>query len=135
MKKLFVNCLATTALTLLILAIVAYVCQARYIFVITVFQDFFANVVIHVGLYFVSKIESRYLLIEILWEIGYVLVVLICCGYLFSWYGSTPLGLVILMGIVIYAIGGFINIMKIRDDISEINQELQKRDKGELPNV
>ncbi len=135
MKKLFVNCLSTTALTLLTLAVIAFSQQAQCIFVVTVFQAFFANALIHIGLYFVGKIESRYFLMELLWEVGYVLVVLTGCGYLFNWYSSTPLWMVILMGIVIYAIGCFINIMRIRDDISEINHELQKRDKGEITNV
>lgn len=135
MKKLFVNCLATTALTLLILAAFAYTQQMRFIIVTGVFQDFFANAVIHIGLYFVGKIESRYFFLELLVEIGYALTVLIICGYAFDWYSSTPLGVVILMGIVIYAIGCFINVMKIRDDLGAINKELLKRNKGEISNA
>lgn len=135
MKKFLVNSLTTTALTLLILAGFAFVYHVQCIFVSTVFQAFFANVVIQIGLIFINKIECRYYLIELLWEVGEVLIVLIGCGFLFNWYSSTPLWIVILMGIIIYAISCFINIVKIRDNIIEINQELQKRDKGEISNV
>ncbi len=135
MKKFLMNSLTTTALTLLFLSVFAFAYHVQCIFVITVFQAFFANIVIHIGLYLVNKIESRFFLMEHLWEVGYILVVLICCGFLFNWYSSTPLWLVILMGVIIYAISCFINIVKIRDDISEINQELQKRDKGEESNA
>lgn len=135
MKKFLVNSLTTTALTLLILAGFAFVYHVQCIFVSTVFQAFFANVVIQIGLIFINKIECRYYLIELLWEVGEVLIVLTGCGFLFNWYSSTPLWIVILMGIIIYAISCFINIVKIRDNIIEINQELQKRDKGEISNV
>lgn len=127
MKKLIVNCLSTTALTLLILAIIATFYQTKCLFISSVFQAFCANLVIHIGLVFLKKLESKYFLLELLWEIGYTIGILILCGSLFKWYGSTPLWMVIIMGIIIYLIACLFDILKINDDLMFINKELKKR--------
>jgi len=127
MKKLIINCLATTALTLLTLAVIASLYNARFLFVASVFQAFFANAVIHAGLVLVRKFDSKFFFVELLAEIGYTLAILILCGVVFDWYSSTPLWIVIVMGIMIYLTACILGVIKIKSDISYINNELKKR--------
>lgn len=115
------NCLATTGLSLVLLAIVATLYNAHLLCIESIYQVFASNVVIHIGLVLMNRFESKYYLLEILIEIGYILLVLAIFGSLFNWYSSTPIGVLILMGIIIYIIGSFIDIFRIRSDVKFIN--------------
>lgn len=129
MKKLMVNCLATTALTLVLLSGAAFVYQAKCLFVATIFQSLFANVIIHAGLSFIRKFESIYSIFEVLLKVGYTLGILIACGFLFNWYCSTPIWLVVVIGVAVYLIACLLDILRMNDDLSYINKELEKRKK------
>lgn len=125
MKNIIRNCLATTGLTLVILAAIAWIYHANFLCINTVFQSFIVNIIIHVGLILFQKLETKYFIIELFIEIGYVLAVLAISGFLFGWYSSTPLWVLILMGISIYFISCFINIMRINEDLQFINNHLK----------
>jgi F0F1-type ATP synthase assembly protein I len=58
-----------------------------------------------------------------------MLAVLIVFGYIFDWYSRTPLWLLIIIGIVVYIAGNVFNIVKINNDLAQINRELIKREK------
>lgn len=124
-------CLATIGLSLILLACVAMLYNARFLCVETVFQTSAANVIIHVGLCFLKRFESSYFIVEILVEMGYILLVLICAGFIFGWYSSTPIGILILMGITVYIIGSLIDIFRIKNDIRLINHQLKIRNQKE----
>ena len=125
-KKVIANILATTALTLITLGTIGTVMGASVLFFRTIFQALAANTLIHTGLLLVRRIESRYAFLEWLYEIGYVLLILIPFGFLFGWYSSTPLWIVICMGIGIYLAGCAVNIIKLNKDIEIINKELER---------
>jgi hypothetical protein len=125
MKKLIVNCLASTSLTLITLAVIASLYQAKFLCISSVYQCFIVNIIIYVGLILVQKFESNYSLIEFMIEIGYVLGILVVSGFFFKWYSSIPLWVLILMGIVVYFLSCLINIIKINDDIAFINKQLK----------
>lgn len=121
------NCLATTGLSLILLALVATLNHARFLFVASVYQTLLANILIHLGLSQLKRFESKYYLVEILVEIGYVLAVLIIAGALFGWYSSTPIWMLVIMGILVYFIGGMIQVFYMKSDIELINGQLIKR--------
>ncbi len=125
MKKLGQNILATTGLTLIVLALIASVYQAKYLFVSSVFQSFGANILIHIGIMAIKKFESSYFILETIVEVSYALSILLIFGFLFDWYTSTPLWLVILMGIGIYLISCFISIMHLQQEASTINKNIK----------
>jgi hypothetical protein len=127
MKRLISNTMATTGLTLVILAVIATLYQARFLYISSVFESLLANFLIHLGLMFAQKFESRFFFLEMLVEISYVLIVLIIAGFLFDWYSSTPIWIVILMGVGIYFISSLINVIRINEDIAFINRELRKQ--------
>lgn len=127
MKNIVKNCLATTGLSLVLLAIVATLYHARFLFIMSVYQTLLANIIIHLGLILLQRFESKYFMVEIAVEIGYVLVVLILSGHFFGWYSSTPLWVLIVLGIAVYFIGCFIGIFRMHTDVEHINLQLTLR--------
>lgn len=126
-RSFIINVFTTTGLTLVILSSIAAAFGGSVLFVETIFQSLFANLLIHAGLILVNKLESRYFLLEYLYRVMYVLLVLIPCGYAYGWYSSTPLWMVILMGIGIYVIGSLIDVMQVQSQVQQINDQLKRR--------
>lgn len=127
MKKISVNILCSTAITLLILAILGAVSGAQFLLINSVFQSFIVNIVIHIGLLFTHRFESSYAILEFMLDIGYMEVVVIIFGAIFNWYGSTPIWVLVIMTTIIYIVGVFLNMVQMRQEVEEINKLLQKR--------
>lgn len=127
MKKLSVNILCSTAMTLLILAILGLVSGAQFLLINSVFQSFVVNIVIHTGLLFTHRFESSYAILEFMLDIGYMEAVVIIFGAIFNWYGSTPIWILVIMTTMIYFVGVFLNMVQMRQEVEEINELLQKR--------
>lgn len=126
MKNLIKNILATTGLTLITLAIIATIYRAELLCISSVYQSLLVNILIHLGLLLVQKMESTYYFIEILCQVSYVLLILIPAGYLFDWYGSAPLWVIVIMGIVVYAFSCFVNIFRVNNNVAMINKQLKQ---------
>lgn len=126
MKKISVNILCSTAVTLLLLAILGLVSGARFLLINSVFQSFVVNIVIHIGLLFTHRFESSYAILEFMLDIGYMEAVVIIFGAIFNWYGSTPIGVLVIMTAMIYIVGVFLNMVQMRQEVEEINELLQK---------
>lgn len=127
MKKISVNILCSTAVTLLLLAILGLVSGAQFLLINSVFQSFVVNIVIHIGLLFTHRFENRYAILEFMLDIGYMEVVVIIFGAIFNWYGSTPIWVLVIMTTMIYFVGVFLNMVQMRQEVEEINELLQKR--------
>lgn len=127
MKKISVNILCSTAITLLILAILGAVSGAQFLLINSVFQSLIVNIVIHIGLLFTHRFESSYAILEFMLDIGYMEVVVIIFGAIFKWYGSTPIWVLAIMTTIIYIVVVFLNMVQMRQEVEEINELLQKR--------
>ena len=127
MKKISVNILCSTAITLLILAVLGVSSGAQFLLINSVFQSFIVNIVIHIGLLFTHKFESSYAILEFMLDIGYTEAVVIIFGAVFSWYSSTPIWVLAIMTTIIYVVGVFLNMIQMRQEIEEINELLRKR--------
>lgn len=127
MKKIAVNILCSTGITLIVLAAMAAIFGAKFLFISSVFQSLIANIIIHIGLLFTRKFESDYAILEYTLDIGYTTAIVLISGFVFNWYSSTPMWMLITMSAVIYLIGILLNTIRIRQDISEINELLKKR--------
>lgn len=131
MKKVLINIFAMTGLTLVILALIASLYNANFLCISTVYQCFGVNIILYLGLKIVQKFETKYFIIETLLDVTFLLCILIPAGYLFKWYSSTPLWVVILMGFAIYAISCFVNVLRVNEDISFINNQLKNNQNHE----
>ncbi len=127
MKKILVNSLCSTAITLLILAILGAISGARLLLINSVFQSFIVNIVIHIGLLFTHRFESSYAILEFMLDIGYMEAVVIIFGAIFNWYGSTPIWVLVIMTTIIYIVGVLLNMVQMRQEVEEINELLKKR--------
>lgn len=127
MKKISVNILCSTAVTLLILAILGTISGAQFLLINSVFQSLIVNIVIHTGLLFTHRFESCYAILEFMIDIGYMEAVVIIFGAVFNWYGSTPIWVLVIMTTIIYIAGVFLNMVQMRQEVEEINELLQKR--------
>lgn len=124
MKQIVRNCFATTGLSLVLLVSVALCYDAEYLSIAGVFQTLLANIVIHGGMYQLKRFESPYVFVEILVEVSYIQAVVLGFGYLFDWYSSTPVWVLVFMVVVIYVVGGLIDVFRIKTDLEQINQAL-----------
>lgn len=127
MKKAFINIMATTGVTLIVLAVLGTLFGAKAILISSVFQSLGANIVIHLGFLLTHRFESKYILLEAALDVGYTVVVVVVFGAIFDWFGSTPIWVLVLMAVIIYTISYLHNIFRAREEIREINLLLQKR--------
>lgn len=129
MKKMIINVMATTGITLIVLALIGTLYGAKFLFISGVFQSLGANIVMHLGLIITGKFESKYPILEAILDISYSIVVLIIFGAVFNWYRSTPIWILIIMAVIIYSFGCLMSIFRMREDVKAINELLQKRNK------
>lgn len=127
MKKITVNILCSTGITLIVLAAIGTMFGAKFLFISSVFQSFIANILIHIGLLFTRRWESSYPILEFTLDIGYTTGIVLISGFAFNWYSSTPMWILLTMSAVVYFVGVLLNTIRMRQDISEINELLKKR--------
>lgn len=125
MKKGVINIFATTGLSLILLSIIAWLYDAEFLCIKTVFQVFLLNVVMHLILLLMNKIEIKYLAIEVAIEIVLTVVLSLLFGTIFNWYTSTPLFVLVFMSIAIYVISIVLNILHMKQEADEINELIQ----------
>ena len=103
MRKIITNILTTTAISLLVLSLIALCYRAKFLCIESVFQAFFANILIHLGIKWMQRIDFNYPIAESLLSIGYTIMVALVCGKVFHWYDSMPVQvLALLAGIVMW---------------------------------
>lgn len=127
MKKIIVNILCSTGITLIVLAIIGTMFRVKFLFINSVFQSFIVNIIIHSGLLFTHKFESNYAVLEYTLDIGYTIAVVLVSGVVFNWYNSTPIWILIVMSVIIYLTGILLSAIQMQQDIEEINKLLIKR--------
>lgn len=131
MKKNIVNILATTGISLLLLSVVALSFHASCIYLETVFQVFGINIITHLGILCIKKIELRNIFIEMVLEITFIVCGLLVFGWLFHWFTSLSFLLLVCMGVVIYIISFFLNLLQMKQEAKEINLLIKNRNKNQ----
>lgn len=127
MKKFAINVLTTTGLSLVLLSGIALFFQAECIFLQTVFQIFGVNIVFHAGFLLTGKLEMRWPFAELFLNIAMIILLLLFFGSLFDWFSSTPVWILIPMGLVIYLISAVLQLFRMRQDAQEINTLIRER--------
>ena len=127
MKKNIVNILATTGISLLLLSVVALSFHASCIYLETVFQAFGVNIITHLGIMCIKKMELKNVFTGMVLEITFIVCELLVFGRLFHWFTSLPFLLLVCMGIIIYIISLFLNLLQMKQEAKEINFLIEKR--------
>ena len=131
MRKNIVNILATTGISLLLLSVVALSFHASCIYLETVFQAFGLNIITHLGIMCIKKIELKNIFIEMVSEITFIVCELLVFGQLFHWFTSLSFLLLSFMGVVIYIISLFLNLLQMKQEAKEINLLIKNRNKNQ----
>ncbi len=134
MKKMIVNILATTAISLLLLSAAALSFHAGCIYLKTVFQTFGANIAAHLGIMCIKKIELKSVFTEVILEITFIVCELLVFGRLFHWFTSLSFLLLVCMGTAIYIISLFLNLLQMKQEAKEINLLIKNRNKNQEEN-
>ena len=117
----------TTGTSLVILAAFSILFGKEFSYSFVVLQIFAANIVINLGLFMLWRIEIRYLILQYLLDVTYIIVILVVFGLIFDWYSTVPVWFLAVTAAVIYALATIITVTKFRKDTDKINELLQKR--------
>lgn len=129
MKKNIVNVLATTGMSLLLLSAAALLSHAKCIYLETVFQVFFINVITHWGMILMKKISFKNVFIEMVSEIIFTVCGIVVFGLLFDWFSYIRFTVLILMGAAVYIISFFLDLLQMKQEANEINMLIVKRNR------
>lgn len=128
MRKLIVNIFATTGISLILLSMIALFFHGTYIWLQTIFQVWGINLIIHLGLICLSRLELKHNITEMVSDIALIISVLIISGFMFGWFTSTPIWILVIMGIVIYIVSAILNLLYMKREAEEINALIKGRD-------
>lgn len=131
MKKIIVNILATTGISLLLLSVVALSFHGKCIYLETVFQVFGVNVIAHLGIMLTHKIELRNFFVEMALEVILIVGGLFAFGRLFHWFTSISTGLLVIMGVIIYIVSLFLNLLQMKQEAKKINLLIKRWNKNQ----
>ena len=125
MKKMILNIMATTGITLVVLAIVGLCYDATVIFISAVFQALLLNVAIYMGIYIMDHFEYKYPIVETGLKLAYVFALVLASGWIFGWYVNMSVVVLWLMTIVIFGICVFLDIVSLIDEVKDINELIE----------
>lgn len=135
MKRIIGNIMFTTSVSLVVLAVLFILLKIENFPVINVIYTFLINIIIHIGLYFIQKIECRYIFLEYLIDICYIFLVLIVFGFILDWYSVIPFWIIPILVVIIYPSVLFISTAKTERDTNRINKLLQNRKDKQTKNA
>ena len=126
LKRIITYIFASMGAVLFLLAIFVMFKENKYISASTVLEITAANIVITTGLFFTHKIEFRYAFFEFLLDIGFMEVVIVLSVIIFNWYSLIPVWVPVVIVLLVYILFYLLDIIRVRRDIKEINNLLQK---------
>ena len=127
MKKFMINAFATTGISLIMLSFVALAFHAKCIYLETVFQIFVVNVLSHLLIILIRKMDFRSNCLEMTLELISLESEILIFGWLFHWFTSVSVAILVIMGGMIYVISLFFNLLQMKQAAKEINSLIQKR--------
>jgi len=127
MRKTFINIMFTSNAVVVFIAVYAILTRAGSIYARTIFEVLGANILIHFGLFFTRKFESRCAILENLLDIGYLLLILGVFAIFFKWYSTVPIWYIFIIAVAVYLFSILLNIVRTQKTAKRINELLQKR--------
>ncbi|MGT2750963.1 hypothetical protein ACVRXF_08720 [Streptococcus orisasini] len=125
MRKIVTNTLATTAISLILLALFALYFRAEWILLITIFQVFLVNILIHLALLLRKKWEVQWEMARGLLDL--VLIEGIIFGSSFPFHWNAKLWVLLVIGLIIYLLSYLLDLFYLGQEAQEINSLIRKR--------
>ncbi len=129
-KRLLINTLATTALSIFLMCIVAIIKGFTLMTLVAPFQILLVNSLAHIGFILFDKINMKYKIINYTVMLVYLIGIVLGFGFLFDWFAVNEIWIVCVVGVIVFVLAITMDIIKINRDAKEINaslDELRKR--------
>lgn len=121
MKKMILNIMATTGISLVSLSLVASLYDGSLICIDTIFQVLGLNVVIYIGLYFMEFIEYHYAILETGLKLVYIIILVLISGLLFGWYNNLSGAVLVFMTIGVFIVCVCLDAISLISEVKFIN--------------
>lgn len=125
-KHLLINTLATTALSIFLMCIVAIIKGFTLMAIAVPFQILLANLLAHIGFIVFDKINMKYRIINYAVMLVYLIGVILGFGFLFDWFAVNEIWIVCVVGVIVFVLAIVMDIIKINRDAKEINASLDR---------
>ncbi len=124
MRRFITNIFATTGVSLVLLALAALYLKAEVLLLVSVFQVFILNILIHLLILLLRQLEWKFFVLQVLLEIIMIESLTLSIGWLFHW--NQPL-MLIFIGLLVYGMSQGLNLFELNQEVQEINQLIQQR--------
>ncbi len=125
-KRLLTNTLATTALSIFLMSIIAIIKGFTLMTLVAPFQILLVNFLAHIGFVLFDKINMKYKIINYTIMFVYLMGIILGFGFLFDWFVVNEIWIVCVVGAVVFIFAIVMDIIKISRDAKEINASLDK---------
>jgi len=92
------------------------------------FQIFGINIVINAGLFFIGKLESKFVILEYLLDVFFISIILLVSSIIFDFFPYRR-WLVLLIGLIVYIFGLLTDMVRTNKYAKEMNELIQKRNR------
>lgn len=128
-KRFIVNVLATTALSIFLMCLIAIIKGFTLMGLLIPFQILLVNFLAHIGFILFDNINMKYKVLNYIVMLICLIGLIIGFGFLFKWFVVNQIWVVCVVGIAVFIVALIIDIIKINREASEINSSLQKLQK------
>ncbi|MCB4976515.1 hypothetical protein LGW63_02290 [Streptococcus mutans] len=125
MRKAVTNLFATTGISLILLSLFALYFQAHWLLLVTIFQVFLVNILIHLALLTRQKWEFQQELVGSLLDLVIIEGIIYSLSFPFHWNAS--LWVLLSIGLIIYLISRLLDLFYLGQEAQEINSLIKKR--------
>ena len=132
MKKILLNIMATTGISLVVLSLVATLYDGSLICIDTIFQVLGLNVVIYIGLFFMEFTEYRFAILETGLKLIYVIVLVLISGLIWGWYNNLPVAVLVLMTIGIFVVCVCLDAISLISEVKSINVLIEGEEQSKI---
>ena len=125
-KRFSVNTLATTALSIFLMCIVALIKDFTLMGLTVPFEILLVNILAHSGFIILERIDMKQKIINYTVMLVYLTGIIVGFGFIFDWFSVNEIWIVCTVGAVVFVFAIVMDIIKINRDAKEINASLNK---------
>jgi hypothetical protein len=129
LKNFIKQCLLIFSLIIIMAFFVPALVSNKWDDFIVILEFLLVTVVARLGLLLINKYLNGHRYVEIGLELVMLLTVVFAFGWVFKWYTLEYIWIIPAMVIPAYLIGNVLDIIKMRQDVAYINQQIQFRKK------
>ena len=127
MKNFIKQCLLIFSLIVIVAFLVPAIVSNKWDDFIVILEFLLITVVARFGLLLMNTYVRVHLFLEIGLELLMILIVAFTFGWVFKWYTLEYIWMIPAMVIPAYIVGNILDVIKTRQDVAYINQQIQRR--------